>query len=168
MNLSAKEVMDLLQLEPNQTCGMVRHTYISKLILPKSVLPSPFTSDHPAGAVLYFMVTPETQILLHKIRSDQMYHFYFGTPLDVLLLYSDGTSEVKTVGDDIKNGMTPQLFIPGGTFHVSKLHTKGDYSLLATTEWPSVVPEDVTLGDPDKLIEQYPTAKQDIIVFTKK
>lgn len=45
-----------------------------------------FGSDRPIGSVLYFMVTAESQVRLHRIRSDQMYHYYLGDPLEVLLL----------------------------------------------------------------------------------
>jgi predicted cupin superfamily sugar epimerase len=70
----------------------------------------------PFGSVLYFMVTPEARIRLHRIRSDQMYHHYLGDPLEVLLLYPDGSGAVQMVGSDLAAGARPQLFIPGGTF----------------------------------------------------
>lgn len=168
MKLSSKEIIDLLHLEPHPTCGLVKQTYLSKTILPKSALPDQFGSDRPAGSILYFMVTQETQIKLHKIRSDQMYHFYFGTPLEVLLLYPDGNAEIKVAGDDIKAGMAPQLFIPGNTYHVSRLHEEGSYSLLGTSEWIGVEPEDVELGNPEELCDRYPRFKKEIQDFTKK
>lgn len=166
MSLLAKEIIELLNLVPHPTCGLVKQTYLSNIILPKNALPTQFGSDRPAGSVLYFMVTQKTQIKLHKIRSDQMYHFYFGNPLEVLLLYPDGNSVIKLMGDDLKAGMEPQLFIPGNTFHVSRLQGSGDYSLLGTSEWIGVEPQDVELGDPDKLINLYPSSKDDILSFT--
>lgn len=152
MNLSAHEIITLLNLVPHPTCGLVKQTYLSNTILPKNALPPQFGSDRAAGSVLYFLVTPATEIQLHKIHSDQMYHFYFGTPLEVFLLYPDGRHEVKIMGHDLKAGMTPQLFIPGDTFHISKLHTDGHYALLGTSEWISVEPKDVVLSEADSLI----------------
>lgn len=125
------------------------------------------------GSVLYFMVTEEAQIALHRIRSDQMYHHYLGDPLEVLLLYPDGRSEVLTVGKDLEHGMRPQLIIPGGTFHISRLRNpshpepKQGYALLGTTEWPGVDHSDVEFGNPEKLLELYPHARHEITEFTK-
>lgn len=125
------------------------------------------------GAVLYVMVTEDAQIVLHRIRSDQMYHHYLGDPIEVLLLYPDGDSEVVTVGKELELGMRPQLLIPGGTFYISRLRTpsppeqKLGYALLGTTEWPGVDLSDLELGIPEKLMEIYPHARHEIAEFTK-
>lgn len=95
-----------------------------------------------------------------------MYHHYLGDPLEVLLLYPDGRGETTVVGDDLAAGMRPQLFIPGSTFHVSRLKAGGSYALLGTTEWPGVEPPDVELGDPDKLIAAFPAFREAILAFT--
>lgn len=168
MNLTEKEIIDLLKLVPHPTCGFVKHTYQSQLLLPKNVLPPAFGSDRIAGSVMYFLVSEKTPIKLHKILSDQMYHFYFGAPLEVLLLYPNGKAEIKILGHDIGAGMMPQLFIPGDTFHVSRTQDPSRYSLLATSEWIGVEPRDVELGEPDKLIPLYPDFEEQILQFYKK
>jgi predicted cupin superfamily sugar epimerase len=165
MTLSQQEVIDLLGLVPHPTCGLIRQTYMSQIRISQSVLPRQFGSDRYAGSVMYFMISSQTSIKLHKIHSDQMYHFYFGAPLEVLLLYPDGQGEVKIMGHDLKKGMVPQLFIPGDTFHISRNYKQDDYSLLSTSEWISVAPEDVELGVAEELIIQYPNMAQEINDF---
>ncbi len=166
MGMTAKEVIDLLGLKQHPTCGFVAETYRSNQRIPKAALPAVYEADRPMGSVLYFMVTADAQIRLHRIRSDQMYHHYLGDPLEVLLLYSDGTGEIKVVGPDLEAGMRPQLFIPGGTFHVSRLRAGGSWTLLGTTEWPGFEPPDVELGDPVQLMERYPALREEISRFT--
>lgn len=166
MDLSPEEIRRLLNLVPHPTCGFVDPTFLSKIMLPKAVLPAEFGSDRSAGSAMYFMVTQETTIKLHKIRSDQLFHFYFGDPLEVLLLYPDGQAEIKVLGDDIRKDMRPQLFIPANTFHIYRVQGRGVYSLLATTEWIGVEPQDVELGDPNQLIASYPAMKKEILAFT--
>lgn len=156
MNLSPEDIIKILNLTPHPTCGLVKQTYLSEIILPKNILPSKFNSDRSVGSVLYFLLTEKEQIKLHKINSDQMYHFYFGCPIEVFLLYPDGTAEIKLMGDDLKNNMIPQLLIPAGTFHATKMHSVGAYSLLGTSEWIGVDPKDIEIGDINKLIELYP------------
>ena len=104
--------------------------------------------------------------MLHRIRSDQLYHHYLDASLEVLLLYPDGTGEVVTVGSDLGAGQRPQLFLPGGTFHTSRLAPDADYALLASTEWPGVEPPDVEHGDADALVRAYPDLRDEIRAFT--
>jgi predicted cupin superfamily sugar epimerase len=84
-----------------------------------------------------------------------MYHHYLGDPLEVVLLYEDGTGSVETVGS-LADGLSPQLLIPGQTWHASWLPGDRDYAMLATTEWPAVEPADVEVGDADRLAKAYP------------
>ena len=118
MSLSAAQVIELLALQP-ATCGFVSETFRSDIQIPASAMPAAYAGTRPLGNVLYFLVTPDVSVQLHRIRSDRMYHHYLGDPLEVLLLYSDGRYEVTRVGSDLNSGMRPQLFIPGGTFHTA-------------------------------------------------
>jgi predicted cupin superfamily sugar epimerase len=163
---SAEEVKAMLGLEPHPTCGFVAETYRSPLKIPGSALPQAYEGDRPFGSALYFLVTPDAQIVLHRIRSDQLYHHYLGASLEVLLLYPDGTGEVVTVGSDLGAGQRPQLFLPGGTFHTSRLAPDADYALLASTEWPGVEPPDVEHGDAEALMQAYPDLRDEIRAFT--
>jgi predicted cupin superfamily sugar epimerase len=156
VDLRADEVKALLGLEPHPTCGFVAETYRSGDRVDVDGLPG-FEGSRPVGSALYFLVTPDAGIRLHRIRNDQLYHHYLGAPLEVLLLHGDGTSEVRTVGSDLRAGVRPQLLIPGGTFHTSRL-PEGGWALLASTEWPGVEPADVEQGDPAELARSHPDA----------
>jgi len=90
-----------------------------------------------------------------------------GGPLEVLLLYRGGQGEVSTVGDDLKAGMHPELYIPGGTFHVSRLGAAARWALLSATAWPGVEPPDIEQGDPAKLMAAYPELREAIDAFTR-
>jgi predicted cupin superfamily sugar epimerase len=164
--VTADEIKALLKLEPNQTCGFVRETYKSDLNIAPGGLPAPFENGRPLGSALYFMVTPDAHVVLHRIRCDQMYHHYRGDPIDVLLLYPDGTGEVRTLGAPIAPGAGPQLFIPGNTFHMSRSDGPLGYALLGTTAWPGVESPDAEMGDVDALLAAYPGMRADILAFT--
>ena len=163
---TAEEIKKVLGLEPHPTCGFVAETYRSPLEIPASALPEAYEGDRPYGSALYFLVTPDAQIVMHRIRSDQLYHHYLGDSLEVLLLYPGGTGEVVTVGSDLGAGERPQLFLPGGTFHTSRLAAGVGYALLASTEWPGVEPPDVEHGDIKALMEAYPNLRAEIAAFT--
>ena len=110
--LAAVDVRKLLDLEPNATCGFVRITYVSSQSIAAGGLPSPFSDGRPVGSALYFMVTPTAPVRLHRIRNDQLYHYYLGDPLEVFLLRNDGVSERVIVGPDLRGGERIQLLSP--------------------------------------------------------
>ena len=160
---SAEEIIELLELSPNATCGFVRVTYASNLTIAPGGLPAPFADGRPLGSGLYFLVTPHAPVRPHRIRNDQLYHYYLGDPLELFMLHSDGSVERVIVGPDIAEGQRVQLLIPGNTFHTARLLGKGEWFLGGSTEWPGVVPaKDVEIGDIDKLTAQYPEAADDI------
>ena len=164
--VTAEEIRTILRLEPNQTYGFVRATYKSELSIAPAGLPAPFADGRPLGSALSFMVTPEAPVKLHRIKNDQLYHYYLGDPIEVLLLRENGTSELVVVGPNVVGGHLLQLFIPGNTFYTARITGKRRWFLGASTEWPGVVPtEDVELGDAAELAAKYPEAASDIRTF---
>jgi predicted cupin superfamily sugar epimerase len=159
---TADEIRTLLNLEPNATCGFVRVTFVSKQSIAAGGLPAPFADGRPLGSALYFMVTPGAPVRLHRIRNDQLYHYYLGDPLEVFLLHGDGSTERIIVGPDLRSGQRVQLLIPGNTFHTARLIGRRQWFLGASTEWPGVVPADVEIGNLDELAGKYPAVAADL------
>src|SRR5919109_1859096 len=120
-HLTADEILTLLELEPNATCGFVRVTFVSKQSIAAGGLPAPFADGRPLGSALFFMVTPSAPVRLHRIRNDQLYHYYLGDPIEVFLLHANGSAERAVVGPDLNHGQRIQLLIPGGTFHTARV-----------------------------------------------
>lgn len=161
--LDADDIVRLLDLQPNATCGFVRVTFTSPLAIAPGGLPAPFENGRPLGSALYFLVTPTSPVRAHRIRNDQLYHYYLGDPLEVFLLHADGSAERVVVGPDIRAGQQVQLHIPGDTFHTARLLDGGAWFLGGSTEWPGVVPaEDVEIGDVDALAAAHPSVAAEI------
>jgi predicted cupin superfamily sugar epimerase len=160
--LTADDIRGLLKLEANATCGYVRVTFLSQQTIAPGGLPAPFADGRPLGSVLYFLVTPEAPVRLHRIRNDQLYHYYLGDPLEVFLLHADGSAERMIVGPDLRAGQRVQLLIPGNTFHTARLIGGIGWFLGASTEWPGVVPADVEIGNLDELTGKYPAVAADL------
>jgi uncharacterized protein len=112
-DLTAEEIRSLLNLQPHATCGFVRVTFISNQRIAPGGLPAPFLDGRLAGSALYFMVTPEAPVRLHRIRNDQLYHRYLGDPIEVLMLHANGTSEHVIVGPDLQAGSMRAAFNSG-------------------------------------------------------
>jgi predicted cupin superfamily sugar epimerase len=160
--LTADEVLSLLELEPNATCGFVRVTFVSKQSIAPGGLSAPLADGRPLGSALYFMVTPGAPVRLHRIRNDQLYHYYLGDPLEVFLLHADGSTEHVIVGPDLRSSQRVQLLIPSNTFHTARLVGSGRWFLGASTEWPGAIPADVEIGNVEELAARYPTVAGDL------
>ena len=163
--LTADDIKRELGLAPHPTCGFVTEAYAAQRRIPASALPPDYGGDRAEALVLYFLVTHDVRIRLHRIRSDQMYHHYLGDPLAVLMVPPGEVPRVATVGRDLANGMRPQLLLPGGTWHVSRVVPGGDYALLGTTEWPGFDPADLDLGDAGELAERHPEVATTLSAF---
>lgn len=167
-DLSAEQIREALKLKPNQTCGFVRNTYKSVLEIAPGGLPAPFEAGRPLGTALFFMVTPDAPVRLHRTMNDQLYHYYLGDPIEVRLLHASGTTERIVVGPNILSGQHVQLFIPGGTFHTARIAGAQCWFLGGSTEWPGVDPAcDIEIGNADALAAKYPEAAADIRDFAK-
>jgi uncharacterized protein len=160
--LTAAEICRLLDLEPNATCGSVRVSFVSQQSIAAGGLPAPFADRQPLGSALYFLVTPDAPVRLHRIRNDQLYHYYLGDPLEVFMLHTDGSSERVIIGPDLRGGQRVQLLIPGNTFHTARVIGRQRWFLGGSTEWPGVVPADVELGKLDELARSYPAVATDL------
>jgi uncharacterized protein len=160
--LSDEEICSLLNLEPHATCGFVRISFVSRQSIAAGGLPAPFAAGRPLGSALYFMVTAGAPVRLHRIRNDQLYHYYLGDPLEVILLHMDGTAERIIVGPDLLGGQRVQLMIPGHTFHTARVIGRSRWFLGASTEWPGVMPADVEIGNVDELAWKYPAIAADL------
>ena len=161
-DLTADEICRLLDLEPNATCGFVRITFVDKTSVAPGGLPPPFADGRPLGSALYFLVTPTAPVRLHRIRNAQLYHYYLGDPLEVFMLYADGSTERVVVGPDLRAGERVQLLIPGNTFHTARVVGRRRWFLGASTEWPGVVPADVEIGGLDELAKKYPAVAAEL------
>jgi uncharacterized protein len=164
-DLTAEEVRALLKLEPHATCGFVRVTFISNQRIAPGGLPAPFLDGRPAGSALYFMVTPDAPVRLHRIRNDQLYYRYLGDPIEILMLHENGTSERAIVGPDLRAGQCVQLLIPGNTFHTAHVIGQRRWFLGASTEWPGVEKVDVEIGDVEAVAAKYPGVADDLRSF---
>ena len=140
-------------------------TFLSKQAVAPGGLPAPFADGRPLGSALYFLVTPGAPVRLHRIGNDQLYHYYLGDPIEVLMLLEDGSTEFHVVGPDIRKGHKVQLLIPGGTFHTARVSGERRWFLGASTEWPGVEPADVELGNAETLAAKYPKVAAEIRAF---
>jgi predicted cupin superfamily sugar epimerase len=159
MKPDREKLIELLGLEPlPYEGGLYRQTYRSADWLPSSGLPQRYQADKPAGTAIYFFLSdaPESYSVMHRLPTDEIYHFYLGDPVELLILFPDGTARKVILGQDVLNGQHVQYVVPRDTWQGSRLVPGGSYALLGTTMAPGYSDEDFELADRTYLLERYP------------
>jgi predicted cupin superfamily sugar epimerase len=164
---SAKEIQELLKLQPLPVeGGYFAETYRSQLTLSQRSLPSGYSGERALSTAIYYMVTPDTFSAMHRLKGDEVYHFYLGDPAEMLILKPDGTSKTLLMGQDIVSGMRLQHVVPGGAWQGSRLVPGGKFALLGTTMAPGFDPADFELGSRGELTARYPAYAELIAALT--
>jgi uncharacterized protein len=154
---SAKQIQELLKLQPLPVeGGYFVETYRSKCALARQSLPSGYPGERAISTAIYYLLTPDTFSAMHRLRGDEVYHFYLGDPAEMLLLKQEGRGETVLLGPDIASGMHLQHVVPGGTWQGSRLAPGGRFALLGTTMSPGFDPADFESGKRDELSARYP------------
>jgi len=166
--MDVEKLKQILGLKPlPQEGGFYVESYRSGEKLAAALLPSRYSGDRCLGTAIYFLLTPGTFSALHKLASDEIYHFYLGDPVELLLLRKHDTSEVVNLGTDLANGMRPQIVVPRETWQGSRLVPGGSFALLGTTMAPGFEFADFELAKRDVLVARYPAFSELIQKLTR-
>ena len=166
--LTADQIIALLNLTPHpKEGGYFIETYRSSETIPEKTLPSRYKGIRSFATAIYYLLTPETFSAMHRLQSDEIFHFYLGDPVEMLQLWPDGSGRLVILGSDILRGMQPQVVVPRGVWQGAKLFKNGKFALLGTTVSPGFEFADYEYGQRDELIQSYPQFREWIIALTK-
>jgi predicted cupin superfamily sugar epimerase len=156
--LTAAQVRELLKMLPHPVeGGFYAETYRTPQRLPRVALPAAYPGERSLATAIYYMLTPETISEMHRVRGDEIFHFYLGDPVEMLELRPDGSGGVVVLGQDIASGMKLQHVVPAGVWQGSRLRPGGAFALLGTTMSPGFEYEDYETGNGDELIAKFPS-----------
>src|SRR5262245_48991382 len=111
--LSAEQIIAALRLQPLPLeGGYYRETYRSADTLPAAALPPHYGRDKSAATAIYYLLTPDTFSALHRLPTDEVFHFYLGGPVRMLHLSPDGDGREVVLGPDILAGQQLQTVVP--------------------------------------------------------
>lgn len=114
------------------------------------------TYRSPHSTAIYFLLTRESFSAMHRLRSAEVYHFYLGDPVEMLVLEPGGGGRFLALGTDILHGAVPQVIIPGGVWQGSRVADGGAWALMGTTMAPGFDVGEFELGRRDDLCRHYP------------
>jgi len=165
--LTAEQIRELLQMRPHSIeGGYFAETYRGAAVVPRSLLPG-YPGDRAISTAIYYLLTPDTFSAMHRVRGDELFHFYLGDAVEMLQLKADGTGEVIVLGQDIAAGMRLQHTVPGGVWQGSRVRAGGKFALLGTTMSPGFEYEDYETGTRQKLSAQFPQYSDMVAALTR-
>lgn len=148
--------------------GYYVETYRCREKIARGTLPARYAGERSFGTAILHLLTPGTFSALHRLLSDETFHFYLGDSVTMLQLHPDGTSELIILGHEILNGQCVQVTVPANTWQGCFLNEGGKFALMGTTVAPGFEFVDFESADTDILLEQYPDQRDLILKLTKQ
>lgn len=119
------------------------------------------------ATVAMFTAEPGSFSDMHRLPTDEIWHFYLGDPIELLLLHPDGRDELVVLGTDVLGGQRIQATVPAATWMGARLRPGGEYGVYGNTMAPGFVPSDFELGDPTGLTTRWPHRAELITALTR-
>jgi len=163
---TAADWIRLLNLAPHPEGGHFREIYRSLEMIPAGVFPGLYAGPRSASTSIYFCLAPGERSNLHRLRSDEIWHFYDGTALAVHCFFDDLTHRVIRLGRDFEAGEMFQVVIPGGCWFGAEGSWPEDWALFGCTVAPGFDFSDFTLGKRADLLAGFPNHADIILRLT--
>ena len=149
--LSADEIIAKLNLKPlPDEGGFYRETYRSDL-----------------STAIYYLITKDNFSALHRLKSDEVFHFYAGDAVEMIQIDSNNHLTKITVENDIISGHTPQVLVPRGVWQGLRLAEGGQWALMGTTVAPGFEFKDFELAQPREMTRELPQYTSVISKYTR-
>jgi len=123
--LTIHEITARLGLQPHPEGGYFAEVYRAEDTFGAEALPARYGGPRAASTAIYYLLTPDTFSALHRIVSDEVFHFYLGDAVEMLQLTPDGAGRVVTLGTDLAAGAQPQVVVPRGVWQGARLKAGG-------------------------------------------
>jgi uncharacterized protein len=155
--MDIEKLKTALALSPlPQEGGFYVESYRSAETLSKEHLPARYSGHRALATSIYFLLTPDSFSAMHRLASDEIWHFYLGDPVEMLQLEERGPGRTLTLGVDLDRGMRPQILVPRGVWQGARLLPGGEFALLGATVVPGFEFADFELARRESLLASHP------------
>lgn len=168
LEYSLDQLIRALDLQPHPEGGYYRETYRSDELIPHACLPSRFQGDRHYGTAIYYLLPAGAVSRLHRIASDEVWHFYMGGPFTVVELKPDGSSAHVVLGPDLASGQRLQHVVKARTWFGAYPNAGTNYALVGCTVAPGFDFADFEIARREQLTAQYPGEEATIERLTSR
>jgi uncharacterized protein len=156
---TADELIELLDLHPLAgEGGYYRQTVVE---------PDPDQPQAPRHTAILYLITPESWSALHRLASNELFHFYLGDSCRQLIATPGQAIEERILGHNLRSGQVVQSLVPGGSWQTTRLAGPGrvGYALLGTTMTPGFRADQFTLASQTDLDAFDPVSREALLPF---
>jgi predicted cupin superfamily sugar epimerase len=145
-----------LQLQEHPEGGYFKETYRAAGQVLKEHLPFGFGGNRSFSTSIYYLLEGTDFSAFHRIKSDELWHFYYGCALDIYVIYPEGGFKVFRLGPDLENGESFQVVVEAGAWFASQPVDRNSYSLVGCTVSPGFDFNDFELASAKNLLQLLP------------
>jgi predicted cupin superfamily sugar epimerase len=157
--MNSDEIIKLFNMRPlPDEGGYYVETYRASEKIDK--LPARYDDARNFSTAILYLITPTSFSKLHKVKSDEVFHFHLGDPVEMLQIDKSGKTETQILGTDYLKGQKPQTVVLKDTWQGTKLVEGGKFALLGCTVAPGFEFADYISGNKDLLVKQFPHLEQ--------
>jgi predicted cupin superfamily sugar epimerase len=164
---TAQTYIDAFQLQAHPEGGFFKETYRSDLMIVVTRADDGTVVHRSASTGIYFLLEEGNFSAFHRIKSDEMWHFYAGQALEVLELRANGELQCTRLGPDILQGEVHQHVVGANTWFASRVAAGGVFSLVGCSVAPGFDFADFCLADRDALLASFPQHGRIIAALTR-
>jgi len=164
---SADDYIRDLGLQPHPEGGWFRETYRAAEAIPGSGLPERFGAERSISTAIYFLLKRGNFSAFHRIRSDELWHFYAGQSLVIHIIEPEGHCWAVRLGADTAAGESFQALVPAGCWFAAEVTAGGEFALVGCTVAPGFDFADFELAQRENLIASYPAHRELITRLTR-
>jgi hypothetical protein len=166
--LTAADVKRLLRLVPlEREGGCFAETYRSRATWTAGDRTGE-VAPRPLATAIYYLLEPDACSALHRLQSDEVWHFYLGDPVELLRLGPGAESHRLRLGADLAAGERPQAVVPASCWQGARLIAGGAWALLGTSMSPGFDSADFELGRREELAARWPEQRALIEALTRR
>jgi predicted cupin superfamily sugar epimerase len=160
--------IDKLNLRPHPEGGYYRETYRAELSVAEETLPAGFSGTRSISTAIYFLLDGDNFSAFHRLRSDEVWHFYAGTPL-LIHVIRPGSGEYAEIqlGADLDRGQAPQAVVQAGWWFACQVRDPNSFALVGCTVAPGFDFADFEMATRHELVGVYPQHRELIEQFTR-
>jgi uncharacterized protein len=148
-----------LNLLPHPEGGYYKEMYRSSEVISSSALPDRFEGDRHFSTAIYFLLRSEDRSVFHRIKTDEVWHFYQGSTLLIYVLHPNELKIFK-LGSDLENGESLQVVIPANCWFGALVEKPESFALCGCTVAPGFDFNDFEMAKREDLLAAYPNERE--------
>lgn len=167
MSKGARYWIEKLELEPHPEGGFFRETHRSVVTIDHCCTGRTFSGPRSLSTAIYYLLEKEQFSALHRIKSDELWHHYHGSPLSLHSITAEGMYTHQRLGSGPGPLMEPQVLIPAGHWFGATVDGTASFALVGCTVAPGFDFTDFELGRREELLQLFPQHASPIINLTR-